>query len=597
MLKKHQMFVNAWYALKIVFSKAPLVASVYLLLALTGSVFTVLQIVFLQKLVDAVFYINEQSNYGRILWTAIIYVFSVFLSQIYTFSMSKAGEYLYKRLSLSLSPAILDRLNDIEYRYFEDPAYYDIMSKIGDDPQQMLHNAFFSVATCLNGVTKLIGILLVFFKASIMLGIGAVAIGVPMALLEISSTNKQQKLDKETTPEKRKVWNLEALFEDKNALYEFKVFQCFPFLIQYWRGNREIIKNRQKGVTRNTILARVVVCAMKILYGAFVVSLLGVKLFSGQITLGTFVSLVSSIEKLYGILNTASYSLASLGARTYNVEYYRKFLEFDKRISGDEAIDAENLDIEFRNVHFRYPNSKEEILKGVSFKIPEGQCTALVGINGAGKSTIIKLLCGLYQPSAGEILIGGKNVSSLSEKELKKAVVVAFQDFGKYEFTLRENVALGNLNDMQNDFRLMEALESANFEEGKMIGLDQRLGHLFEDGRELSGGQWQKVAIARTLISDSKFLVMDEPTSALDPVAESKMYANFAKLAKGRGAIIISHRLASAKMADHILVIGDGVIQEEGSHDTLMKLNGKYAKMFEMQRSWYEVNGYEQVYG
>lgn len=591
MIRRDKLF-NIWFALKIVFCKAPFVASGYLIFALTGAAFTALQVVFLENLIDQVYLIADGTNMKSVILSAFFYIASVFLSQIYTFTMSKMGRYLSRELTLKLSPEILDNLERIEYCFFEDTRFNDVMNKMGDNPQQMIHNAFFSVVTSINSVMKLVGILLVFFRASFSLGIGALLLGIPMAIIEVYSTDKQQKLNRENTPEKRKEKNIQDLIEDKNAILEFKVFDCFSYLITYWREIRELIKNRQKGITKRTIFFRAVICVMKIAYVSFVIVFLGSKLLAHLVTIGTFISIVTSVEKMYGILNTASYSLSTLGARTYDISYYRQFLAFDKRSSGSKLLKNSDYDIEFKNVHFSYPGVNEEVLKGISFKVEHGRCTALVGVNGAGKSTIIKLLCGLYKPTAGEILIDGINISDLAESELHKVCSVVFQDYGKYELTLRENVALGNIPLIQNDEKLHTVLKTANFYE-EDIDLDQKLGHLFKNGRELSGGQWQKVAIARTLLSASDFLIMDEPTAALDPVAESRMYDTFTELTKGRGAVIISHRLASAKMADNIVVIENGKVVESGSHSFLMNIHGKYAEMFEMQRAWYEESCYE----
>lgn len=591
-MTRRDKLLNIWFALKIVFCKAPFVASGYLVFALTGAAFTALQVIFLEKLIDQVYLMADGANMKAVILSASAYIMSVFLAQIYTFMMSKMGRYLSRELTLKLSPEILDHLERIEYRFFEDTQFNDVMNKMGDNPQQMIHNAFFSVITSINSVMKLIGILLVFFRASFSLGAGALILGIPMAVIEVSSTDKQQKLNRENTPEKRKEKNIQDLMEDKNAILEFKVFDCFSYIITYWRNIRNCIKNRQKIITKRTISIRLVICAMKIAYVSFVILFLGHRLLAHLVTIGTFISIVTSVEKMYGILNTASYSLSTLAARTYDISYYRQFLAFGKRPSGTRLLNGKDYDIEFKDVHFSYPGRTEEILKGISFKIEHARCTALVGVNGAGKSTIIKLLCGLYQPTSGEILINGMNLSDLAESELHKVCSVVFQDYGKYELTLRENLALGNIPLIQNDEKLLLALKTANFDVNE-IALDQNLGHLFENGRELSGGQWQKTAIARMLLSDSDFLIMDEPTAALDPVAESQMYATFTELTKGRGAIIISHRLASAKMADNIIVIEKGKIVESGNHSSLMDLHGKYAEMFEMQSAWYEERCHE----
>ena len=218
---------NIWFALKIIFCKAPFVALGYLIFALTGAVFTALQVLFLEKLIDEVYLMTEGANMKSVIFSAAFYIVSVFLAQIYTFTMSKMGRYLSRELTLKLSPEILDHLERIEYCFFEDLRFNDVMNKMGDNPQQMIHNAFFSVVSCINSVMKLVGILLVFFRVSFSLGIGALMLGIPMAIIEVYSTDRQQKLERENTLEKRKEKKIQGLVEDKNAILEFKVFGCF----------------------------------------------------------------------------------------------------------------------------------------------------------------------------------------------------------------------------------------------------------------------------------------------------------------------------------------------------------------------------------
>ena len=237
----------------------------------------------------------------------------------------------------------------------------------------------------------------------------------------------------------------------------------------------------------------------------------------------------------------------------------------------------------------------------VSFTVPTGQVGILLGPNGAGKSTIIKLLCGLYEPTAGSVAIGGVPVGDLSEELRLKLLSVVFQDFQSYQMTLRENVAIGSPGALNSDKKLAEALRLAGA--GEMLldegwkGLDQSLGRLDGDGRELSRGQWQRIAMARAFVSDAEYVVLDEPAASLDPVAESRMYENFTRIFKQRGAIMISHRLASARLADRIFVLDGGRIIQSGSHEELMQKQGMYHDMYVAQSAWYQEGGTENTEG
>ena len=586
-MKAKRTLKNSFYALKIVFTYAPWVAGVYALFSLGGAVFTLLQVFFLQHLVDSVMRYASGSEINDVILWGVLYVSSLLLAQIYTFSLGKMGRFLNRRLTKALSPAIIDKFGRIEYYYFESADFQDIMSRMTADPQQMIHNTFFSVISCINSTLKLIGILGVFFAASPWVGLGALVIGLPMTILEMRSTDKKQALQRESTPDKRREDYIQGLFSNRGAAYEMRVFGAKNYLLALWRAAHGKIVHRQKDITVSYIKSRSIVALLKILYASFTIALLAFYLASRRITYGVFVSIVSSIGNLFSILNTAAYSVSALGTRTYEIGYYRDFTEFAERRQRSEGMDIQEYSIVFDDVHFTYPGTDREILSGVSFEINEGEHAALVGVNGAGKSTIIKLLCGLYKPDSGRILVGGKDLREFSDADRNRFCAVVFQDFCSYELTLRENVAIGNLGAMEDDQKILSAMDMAGAGEVAGLGLEKSLGRLTEDSIDISKGQWQRVAIARTLISGAAFIILDEPTASLDPVAESRMYGSFASAMREQGSIIVSHRLASAKLADKIIVIDGGATAEIGSHGELMERNGLYARMFDEQRSWY----------
>jgi ABC-type multidrug transport system fused ATPase/permease subunit len=267
------------------------------------------------------------------------------------------------------------------------------------------------------------------------------------------------------------------------------------------------------------------------------------------------------------------------------MEHYYKFMSLPEIQDGGERLTDDTPHIIFENVSFTYPKTDKKILKGVSFEVKQGERIALVGENGAGKSTIIKLLCRLYKPDSGRILMNGQDIQTLDASALKCVFSVVFQDFCKYTLTLRENVAFGDLSKLQDDDALLCALRLGLA--GDIAQLDTPLGKLEEGGVDLSVGQWQRIAIARACLPDSAFVILDEPTASLDPLAESEMYHSFAEVLKNRGCIVISHRLASARMADRIIVLSDGIVIESGSHSELMHSGGLYAQMYQAQSGWY----------
>jgi ATP-binding cassette subfamily B protein len=316
---------------------------------------------------------------------------------------------------------------------------------------------------------------------------------------------------------------------------------------------------------------------------------------TGELSTGMFMGIVSAVFSMVGYLG---WQLTDSLEGSAKVAEYMKdltaFLELDESENALCEPDAEPLafqSLEFRNVRFMYPGGEAIIFDGLSFKLEAGLHYAFVGRNGAGKTTITKLLTGLYSKYDGEILVNGQELRTYSAGAVKAMFSVVYQDFAKYYIAMKDNIRVGDIAGKDLDNRIQEMIRPAHL--GELVvelkdGLDTYLGKIKENGQDISGGQWQRIAIARSLLSRAPIKMLDEPTAALDPVSESRIYEEFEQLMDGKTTIFISHRLGSTKLADKILVIDDGKIIERGSHDELMTKAGQYAEMFEAQRSWYQ---------
>ncbi|MDE6054200.1 MAG: ABC transporter ATP-binding protein/permease, partial [Lachnospiraceae bacterium] len=313
---------------------------------------------------------------------------------------------------------------------------------------------------------------------------------------------------------------------------------------------------------------------------------------AGQMTAGMFMGIVSAV---FGMIQKLGFQMSrSLENISRAGEYMKDLSEFaalsktENALTKPDAVPVPIDSLEFCNVRFRYPNSNKYILDGLSFQLEAGRHYAFVGKNGAGKTTITKLLTGLYTEYEGEILINGKELRSYPISTIKAMFSIVYQDFAKYFIQIKDNIALG---DVHSTGKEAEAAHVAGLNEaiGKLEnGLHTPLGKILKGGQDISGGQWQRVAIARSLVSRAPVRILDEPTSALDPISESNLYRDFENLIQGKTTIFVSHRLGSTKLADEILVIDDGKITERGTHEYLMEKNGQYAEMFEAQREWYQ---------
>lgn len=274
------------------------------------------------------------------------------------------------------------------------------------------------------------------------------------------------------------------------------------------------------------------------------------------------------------------------------VHSYLDFLAYENAVK-DDGTDLVPVcpDIEFRNVSFKYPGNDEYTLKNLNLKIESGQKIALLGVNGAGKTTLIKLLLGFYTPESGEILIGGKPMQAYPEGERNRLFGVCFQQVQKYALSLRENIAISDIDRQQESTAVLAAAKAAGADsiiDTAPDGVDAPMTRMFENnGLELSGGQWQKIALARAFFRDSQFVILDEPSSALDPEAEDYIFTSFKQLCANRGGILISHRLSGVMMVDTIVLLDKGAVIESGTHEALMAQNGKYAEMYRLQAEKY----------
>lgn len=313
-------------------------------------------------------------------------------------------------------------------------------------------------------------------------------------------------------------------------------------------------------------------------------------LFAGEISIGAFAAVFSSIDMLF---STMEYLIGfHLSSIANNLGMIRNLLRF-LNIPSDDRINCnlnKKAEIKIENATFRYPNSNMDSLKNINLIIQPGETIAIVGKNGAGKTTLVKLLTGLYKPNQGSVKIGGKDLSEISYKSLFENISGVSQKYQRYALTLRDNIQIADFTDTGNDNKVEKLLEENHIDkDDKAIfpdGLDTMLSREF-DGVDLSGGQWQRIAIARGFYRNSDIIVLDEPTAAIDPIEESSIYKKFIEVARNKTTIIVTHRMGSAKIAERIIVMKDGEIAEIGSHDELLKRRGVYAEMYEAQAKWY----------
>ena len=395
------------------------------------------------------------------------------------------------------------------------------------------------------------------------------------------------------TPVRRQLDYLRQVGGSKEAAKELKLFGLSGFLTQRFTKLSDGIYEENVALSRRKLVA-----------GAFLSLIAFVGYYSAYVFViwrtVTGVYDVSLWYLLSGAIQQASANIQQIFSTVSGIADQALFLTdllafFDMQPtiqSKPNALPAPRPIVrgfEFRNVSFHYPGSSRMVLNGLNFHLHPGERVALIGENGEGKTTIVKLITRLYDPTEGQVLLDGVDLKEYRLEDLYREIGVIFQDFMRYEMTARENIAVGRIEEI-DDLKLLEDAAQKSLADAviaKIGGYDQMLGRRFETGVDLSGGEWQKIALARAYLRDAQLLVLDEPTAALDARSEFEVFQRFAELTRGKMALFISHRFSTVRMADRIVVLEKGKIAEEGSHDQLARLGGRYKEMFELQAASY----------
>jgi ABC-type multidrug transport system fused ATPase/permease subunit len=375
-----------------------------------------------------------------------------------------------------------------------------------------------------------------------------------------------------------------GLFTTRQTAKEMRVMGFDGYITDKWRNSRDEVNEELWSVQKKDAVSLLWCDGIRIAgYGISVVIVLWLVI-RGQVSLGVF---GASVTAFLSLQNSMKDFLTDLGRIPEQLSYagdYYSFLDMPEEADGKAIFPGLHDSILLKGISFKYPNSENYALKSIDLTIRKGEKIAILGENGSGKTTLSKVLLGLYPTEGGQVLYDDVPVQSFSRESLYAKVSAIAQDFAAYSLTLRENIALSDVARIDCDEDIRCALHLAGAEHA--VNLDDRMGREF-GGRELSGGQWQKLAIARGLFRDSELILLDEPTSALDPLIETEILTRFIKAAQGKTALIISHRVGLCRLVDRIVVMKDGKIAETGTHNELLQANGEYARLYKAQEMWY----------
>ncbi len=380
----------------------------------------------------------------------------------------------------------------------------------------------------------------------------------------------------------------------KESAKELKLFGLRDFLVGRYTKLSNELHAQNVGLAKQRLWMGSLFTLLSALgyYGSYAFVIY--KTVTGNLDIGTFTFMTGAIALASTNIQAVFSTFSTIADQAMFITDLLDFFGLKPRVfSKPGALAAPRpirLGYEFQDVSFAYPGQTRLVLSNVSFKLQPSERIALVGENGQGKTTIVKLLTRLYDPTGGRILLDGVDLREYDLDDIWREIGVIFQDFMRYDLTARENIAIGRIEDQDNVFRVRSAAHKSLVEDviRKLPnGYEQILGRRFEGGVDLSGGEWQKIALARAYLRDAQVLVLDEPTAALDAKSEHEVFQRFAELTKGKMALLISHRFSTVKMADRILVLEGGRIAEQGPHDELLRNKGRYAEMFELQAASY----------
>lgn len=486
---------------------------------------------------------------------------------------------LEQRLELNLNKSLMNKLSLIAVDEIEKSEFQDKLNQIKDRPHLALIELFNSSILILSTVIKVVGIAFVFFNISGILGISYLIAAIFDILFTFMAVNKMNKMFENTSRNEREMENVIDILKNKDALYEIRVFKMKNlFLNRFEKYSSEVFEERL-GTTLKSQNYLLLSSFVNIVWMGLVILFIVSKLLAKAIGAGDLTAIVTSASSTLDMAEDFVYEASTVSNNGYIANTLFYILSYNER--KVEKSSKYGDEIEFSHVSFKYPGTEKMVLHDLSFKINKDKVTAIVGENGAGKSTIIKLVAGLYEPTEGFVRISNMNPYSMSNEDISNELSIVFQDFKNYEISLRDNILFGKAGDIAEDLRLLELDKYSE---------DTNIGKLEEDGVYLSGGESQKLALARAIQKKSDFLIFDEPTASMDPMVEAKMYDNILKVLKNRGAIIITHRLVLSKLADDIIVLNEGRIIERGSHDELMNKCGIYKQMYDEQSGWYKEN-------
>jgi ATP-binding cassette, subfamily B, bacterial len=527
---------------------------------------------------------------SAVLVLLILYLFVLLVASWSAQLIATIRELLGEVVVHRVTRTLLEHAAWLDLAHFERPEFYDKLRRAEQDATQRPVLVLSQLIQLAQSVVTLSSMVYVLFQLHWIAFLTICAFGSPQLVLQVAFAKRGHDLRVKQTPTTRKMHYLAHLLSSADAFKEVRVFRLARFLLdrhdEVWRS---LFADRRHLAVRRTIAGLASSAASTLAYVGFYAVAVSLA-FSRRLTVGELVLYNGAYLQCQAEIASILSSVSGLYENALFIGTLQDFLQFRPAVKAPDVpapiLPSAGQCLEVRDVWFRYPGCENWVLKDVSFRVRAGERVALVGQNGAGKTTLVKLICRFYDPDKGQILLDGRDIRSFAPEEYQTIISAVFQDFVRYHLSVRLNIGAGQIDEAWNDERLRAAARMSGAEDfirELEKGYETTLGRVFREGRELSVGQWQKLAIARAFMRDGRILILDEPVASLDPLGECEVMEAMGALARERICLLVSHRMMHASRADRVLVCEQGRIVEEGSHLELLARGGRYSKLFRTQ--------------
>src|SRR5579872_354383 len=580
------VFTSLPRVLRLVWTTQAFYTATMFVLSILQGVMPAVTVLITRWLIDSVVYGIIHHTISPILLPVGFQLAAGLISNLLSTLSNTSQQLLQELVSNRTQLLILEKANTLDLAFFENAEFYDKLRNASDQstyqPVTMVSQTFGLLQT----IVTLFSMIIILLQLAWWLAIIALIVPIPSFIASSRYGWRGYQLMRRQSPERRLMAYFNRVLTTDQYNKEIKLFDLGNYFIERFRTLAVKFYEEKKSVLLRRYMTGFLWTSITVIANAGIYFYVALQTVMGRISLGSLTlytqTAIQTGQNFQSFLNGVS----STYENNLYVNTLFEFLEYEPKLVSPEKpqpievqADMKGLEIEFRDVSFTYPDKDIPALRKVSFTIHAGEAIALVGRNGAGKTTLVKLLTRLYDPDEGEILVGGRNIKDYDITALRQEIGVIFQDYVSYYLTARENVGIGNIDDVEN----MALIESAAAKSGarQVIeeladGYETQLGRWWKDGTQLSGGQWQKIALARAFMRKARILILDEPTSSLDARAEYEVFARFRELTEGKTAIFISHRFSTVRLADRIFVFEHGKVIESGSHAELIMRDGHY---------------------